>query len=95
MSPVLVNAVGGADCQSGVAPVWWTVNCFEIHHCTAPKGDSEIAPPWSIVDSEVTVRSSLPGDRPIRWIWRCLLREDREQQGKHDHTSRGEGQYLP
>jgi len=23
-----------------------------------------------------------------RWIWRCLLREDREQQGKHDDISR-------
>ena len=25
-------------------------------------------------------------------IWRCLLREDREQQGKHDNTCRDEGQ---
>ena len=31
----------------------------------------------------------------MRWIWRCLPREDREQQGKHDNTSRDEGQKLP
>ena len=28
----------------------------------------------------------------VQWIWRCLLREDRVQQGKHDNTSRDEGQ---
>jgi hypothetical protein len=27
-----------------------------------------------------------------RWIWRCLLREDQEQQGKHYKTSHDEGQ---
>ena len=27
-----------------------------------------------------------------RWIWRCLLREDQEQQGKHYKTSDDEGQ---
>jgi hypothetical protein len=30
-----------------------------------------------------------------RWIWRCLLREDQEQQGKHYKTSHDEGQQLP
>jgi hypothetical protein len=27
-----------------------------------------------------------------RWIWRCLLREDQEQRGKHYKTSHDEGQ---
>jgi hypothetical protein len=30
-----------------------------------------------------------------RWIWRYLLREDQEQQGKHYKTSHDEGQQLP
>ena len=46
-------------CLFGVAPVWWRVNCFRDRHCTAPEGDTEIAPPWSIVDPEGTVRSSI------------------------------------
>ena len=32
-------------------------------HCTASEGDSEVAPRWSIVAPEVTVRSSLAVDR--------------------------------
>ena len=48
--------------EVGVAPVWWRVNCFRDRHCTVPAGDTEIAPPWSIVDPEVTVRSPAPCD---------------------------------
>jgi hypothetical protein len=47
---------------SGVAPVWWRVNCFRHRHCTTSEGDREVAPPWSIVDSEGTVRS------PLVWV---------------------------
>lgn len=47
----------------GVAPVSWRVNGFRDGHCTTPEGDSEIAPPWSIVDPEVTVRSPVSWDR--------------------------------
>jgi hypothetical protein len=43
-----------------VAPVWWTVNCFRDAHWTTPEGDREIAPPWSIVAPEGTVRSPIP-----------------------------------
>jgi hypothetical protein len=28
------------------------VNCFRERHCTAPEGDSEVAPRWSIVALE-------------------------------------------
>jgi hypothetical protein len=31
----------------------------------------------------------------VRWIWRFLLREDHEQQGKHDNARRDEGHELP
>ena len=54
--------------------------------------------PWPEPTDEICLAALLlfgPFAFPIRWIWRCLLREDREQQGKHDHTSRGEGQHLP
>ena len=61
------NVAGGdarhiraAQRQIGVAPVWWRVNCFRDHRCTTSKGDTEIAPPWSIVDPEATVRSPIP-----------------------------------
>jgi hypothetical protein len=33
-----------------------------------------------------------PSPFGLRWIWRCLLREDRKQQGQHDNTCRDEGQ---
>ncbi len=51
------------EAARGVAPVRWTVNCFRERHCTAPEGDSEVAPLWSIVAPEVIVRSSLSVDR--------------------------------
>ena len=28
----------------------------------------------------------------VQGMWRCLLREDREQEGQHDNTCRDEGQ---
>jgi hypothetical protein len=61
----IVEAVGGvaATGAGGVDPVRWTVNCFRECHRVAPEGDSEVAPPWSIVAPEVTVRSSLAWDR--------------------------------
>jgi hypothetical protein len=31
----------------------------------------------------------------VPWVWRCLPREEREHQGKHDNTSRNEGKELP
>src|SRR5437899_11790729 len=35
--------------KHGVAPVWWRVNCFRKGHGTTSSGDTDIAPPWSIV----------------------------------------------
>jgi hypothetical protein len=48
---------------TGVTPVRWTVNCFRDGHWTAPEGDSEVAPPWSIVAPEGTGRSPIPAVR--------------------------------
>src|SRR6266481_5335479 len=48
------------DLSIEVAPVRWTVNGFRDGHCTTPEGDREIAPPWSIVAPEGTVRSPIP-----------------------------------
>jgi hypothetical protein len=50
----------------GVAPVWWRVNCFRDRHGTSTEGATDIAPPWSIVDPEVTVRFRLPCVRSKR-----------------------------
>ena len=36
---------------------------LRYRHCTAPEGDTEIVPPWSIAAPEGTVRSSRPCDR--------------------------------
>src|SRR5882724_4015507 len=63
--------------QCGVTPVWWRVNGFRDGHWTTPEGDTEIAPPWSIVAPEGTERSPLAwvcskiiGDRYARAEWR-------------------------
>jgi len=60
---LVINLKTRQGAGSGVAPVRWTVNCFRERHCTAPERDSEVAPLWSIVAPEVTVRSSLSVDR--------------------------------
>ena len=46
--------------EVGVDPVWWRVNGFRDGHSTSSEGDTEIAPPWSIVAPEGTERSPLP-----------------------------------
>src|SRR4030095_9434754 len=40
----------GAAYDSGVAPVRWRVNGCRGRHCITAAGDTEILPPWSIVD---------------------------------------------
>ena len=55
---------------TGVAPVRWRVNCFRNGHGTSTEGDTEIAPPGSIVDPEGTGRSSV-------WCARSNIMGDR------------------